>query len=196
MTWSILIASAAVVFSVISYVLSRRRELAWKRTEFICAQAEYFDNDPDLVEVVSILEERHPNIKVEDIFGVGSKIDSQKRSEYKQKFDKMFNFLWRLCFAYLETKTLSSKEVEAFGWYFWRMSQFPTILHYCAENGFSSINVAIKQLKLDEEGESDFRISSLLNGELTSPRLSIKGEKVSDPATQLPPAPTPTTKSS
>lgn len=149
MDWNVLIASATVIFSVIAYALTRRRELAWKRTEFMAAQAQYFDNDKDLLEVVTILEDRHPVVTLSMIFDDDSKFDPQKRTEYIQKCDKLFNFLWRLCYAYDQVKTLSRKEVEGFGWYFWRISKFPAVIDYCENNGFQDINTVTKKLKLD-----------------------------------------------
>ena len=151
MSWNVLIASVTVIFSVLSYVLNRRRELAWRRTEFICTQAQYFDNDPDLIEVVRILEGRHSKITVDQIFGANSPLDSDTSTDYKQKFDKMFNFLWRLCYSYQEVKTLSRKEVEGFGWYFWKISKSPAVVEYCEDNGYEDINSVTKKLKLDQD---------------------------------------------
>lgn len=149
MDWNVLIASATVIFSVIAYVLTRRQELAWKRTEFMVAQAQYFDNDKDLLEVVIILEDRHPVVTLSMIFDEDSNVDAQKRTEYKQKCDKLFNFLWRICYAYDQVKTLSRKEVEGFGWYFWRISKCPAVVDYCENNGYEDINTVTKKLKLD-----------------------------------------------
>jgi hypothetical protein len=149
MNWSLIIASVTIIISVVFYVLTRRRELAWKRTEFIVRQAEYFDNDKDLLEVVRILEDRHPVVTLSMIFDETSEFESQKRTEYKQKCDKMFNFLWRLCYAYDQVKTLSRKEVEGFGWYFWRISKFPAVVAYLEDNGYEDINTVTKKLKLD-----------------------------------------------
>jgi hypothetical protein len=151
MSWTILVASLTVLFSVISYVLTRRRELAWRRTEFICAQAQYFDTDEELREVVRILEERHSTITIEMVFDPASQLDSDKRMQYKQKFDKMFNFLWRLCYAHTEVKTLSRKEVEGFGWYFWKVSKYSLLVDYCENNGYEEINTLTKKLKLDQD---------------------------------------------
>ena len=152
MNWNVLVASVAVIFSMTSYVLTRRKELAWKRTEFLCTQAQHLDNDPDLVDVIRILEDRHPNLTMPQIFDADSQLDYEKRGEYEQKFDKLFNFLWRLCYAYLEVKTLSSKEVEGFGWYFWRISKFPAVVDYCENNGYEDINIVTRKLGLDQEG--------------------------------------------
>jgi hypothetical protein len=151
MTLTILVASAAVVFSVISYVLTRRRELAWKRTEFLFSQSQYLEDDPTLVEVITILEDRHPTISVLSVFGDDSNLDQETRQIYKQKFDKLLNFLWRLCYAYLTLKTISSKEVEGFGWYLWRISKIPSLIDYCENNGFEDINTVTKSLRIDQD---------------------------------------------
>jgi hypothetical protein len=151
MTWNLLIASVAVIFSIISYLLTRHKELAWKRTEFLCGQAQYLDTDPDLVDVLRILEDRHPSMTVAQIFDDDSQLDDEKRGEYRQKFDKLLNLLWRLCYAYMEVRTLSEKEVEGFGWYFWRVSNFPTLVEYCENNGFEDINTVTRKLGLDQD---------------------------------------------
>lgn len=132
---------------MVTYVLTRRRELAWKRTEFLFAQAHYFENDPGLVEAATILEGRHAVLTVEQIFDPTSELDQLKRHEYLQKFDKLLDFLWRLCFACLETQTLSLKEIEAFGWYLWRISESPLLFDYCDNYGFEEIVIVIKKLK-------------------------------------------------
>jgi hypothetical protein len=149
MNWSLLIAALAIIVSVITYALTRRRELAWRRTEFIVTQAQYFDNDDDLLEVVRILEDRHPVVNLSMIFDETSEFDPEKRAYYKQKCDKMFNFLWRLCYAYDQVKTLSRKEVEGFGWYFWRISKFPAVVDYLENNGYEDINTVTRKLKLN-----------------------------------------------
>lgn len=149
MDWTLIIAALTVLITVVTYALTRRRELAWKRTEFIVTQAQYFDNDKDLLEVVKILEDRHPVVTLTQIFDEATEFDPEKRTEYKQKCDKMFNFLWRICYAYDQVKTLSRKEVEGFGWYFWRISKFPAVVAYLENNGYEDINTVTKKLKLD-----------------------------------------------
>jgi len=152
MNWKgLVVGLLAIAVSVITYLLTRRRELAWKRTEFLSEQAKYLEDDPVLTEVITILEERHPTIKVQDIFGNGGTLDEVKRAEYVQKFDKFLGFLWRLSYAHLTLKTISSAEVEAFGWYYWRIAQMPTLVDYCENFGFGDINLVTKKLRLDEE---------------------------------------------
>ena len=147
MNWGFLIAAGTVVFSFYSYELTRRRELAWKRTEFLCTQAQYLDTDSDLTEAVKILEGRHADITGSQLFDDNSDFDKAKQNEYRQKMDKLLNFLWRLCYAYLETKTISQKEVEGFGWYFWRIDQIPYSDNYCEGNGYKEITKVINELE-------------------------------------------------
>lgn len=137
--------------AMIGYFLTRSRELAWKRTEFMCAQAQYLDNDSDLLEVVRILEDRHETVTIHEVFNEESNLTPEVRRAYQQKFDKLFNFLWRLCYAYSEVRTLSAKEVEGFGWYFWRISKSPVLVEYCKENGYQDINQVTEKLRLDKD---------------------------------------------
>jgi hypothetical protein len=145
--WQFLLALAVAVFSVLSYILTRRRDLAWRRTEFLFKQAEYLESDNVLVEMLMILEERHPTLTIKSLFGPDNQMDLSKRQEYIQRLDKLLNLLWRLCYAYLGTKTLSVKELEAFSWYLWLISESSQLSQYCADNGFEEINITITRLK-------------------------------------------------
>ena len=102
--WQPILGFATAIGTVIGYFLTRWNELAWKRTEFLCSQAHYLDNDPVLVETIKILEERHPTLKVNDIFDSESTLDEEKRKDYRQRFDKLLNFLWRLCLCLPRSK--------------------------------------------------------------------------------------------
>jgi hypothetical protein len=147
--WSLVTAVIAVLFSIVSYWLTRRKERAWKRTEFLFSQSQYLDNDPTLIEAVTILEDRHPSIKIADIYDSGGRLDKATREEYVQKFDKLLNFLWRLCYAYLAVKTFSKKEIAGFSWYFWRISEYPVLAEYCKQNGYEEINDVIERMQPD-----------------------------------------------
>ena len=150
--WSVVTAVIAVLFSILSYWLTRQKERAWKRTEFLVSQSQYLDNDPTLIWAVTILEDRHPSIKIADIYESSSKLDDATRTEYVQKFDKLLNFLWRLCYAYLAVKTFSKKEIAGFSWYFLRISENPVLTDYCKKNGYKEINDVIEKLQPELEG--------------------------------------------
>jgi hypothetical protein len=65
--WQLIIAALLAIFTILSCILTRRRKLAWRRTEFLCKQSEYLDSDPVLVEMITILEEHHPHITIDAI---------------------------------------------------------------------------------------------------------------------------------
>lgn len=147
--WTLIVAASAVLFSVVSYLLTHRRELAWKRTEFLFEQSQYLDNDPVLIEVLDILEGRHLRITVKDVFDDNqSSLDAETRLKYRQNFDKLLNFLWRLCYAYLTVRTIKKKEIEGFSWWLWRISEYPLILDYCME-GYEEICFTIEKMRPD-----------------------------------------------
>ena len=105
--WQLVLTLATAIGAVVGYILTRQYEMAWKRTEFICAQLQYLDNDPDLIEMVKILEGRHPSITIRQIYDSDSSLDEVERKNYQQRFDRFLNFLWQSCFAHLNLKTLS-----------------------------------------------------------------------------------------
>ena len=143
---SILGSAGALGFSIYNYILTRRREIAWKKTEFFYTQAQYLENNLDLIEAVKIIEGRHPDITISQIFD-DNNFDKIKRNEYLQKIDKLLNFLRRLCYAHLETRIISIKEIEGFGWYFWQIAHSPSVVKYCDEHGFREINTVIIKLE-------------------------------------------------
>lgn len=149
-SWENIITIVIAIGTVIGYFITRKNELAWKRTEFLCEQSQYLEDDPVMVEIITILEGRHPNVAICDIFA-SQKLSEQAKLEYLQKFDKFLNFLWRLSYSYLEVKTISRKEISGFGSYFWLISKSQPLLDYCEENGFEDIIKVIDILKRAEK---------------------------------------------
>jgi hypothetical protein len=143
---SVFTSAAGVAFSIYSYMLNRRRDIAWKKTEFLYTQGQYLDSDSDLMEAVRIIEGRHPDITMAEIFG-GTEFDEIKKNESLQKIDKLLSFLRRLCYSHLQTRIISLKEIQEFEWYFWRIAQSPSAVKYCHEHGFEEINVVINRLE-------------------------------------------------
>ena len=144
--WRPIVAYATILWALISYFLTRRRELNWKRTEFLFTQAHYLDNDPHLQEVVTILEGRHSMLTVEKIFATGPELEPHEREQYKQRFDKLLNLFQRLAYVVSEPKTIRMSEMASFGWYYERILQYPLLVRYCMENGFHEIVEVAKKL--------------------------------------------------
>ena len=85
--WKLFAALCTAIWAVWVFILTRRRELAWKRTEFLFKQGELLDKDSDMVEISKILEGRHQTITVDDIFASSSKLNKDIINDFRQKFD-------------------------------------------------------------------------------------------------------------
>lgn len=94
----------------------------------------------------TILEDRNVNVTAANIFEGDTGLDPA-RHLYLQKFDKLFNFLWRISYAHLRMKTLSLQELDAFGWYFTLIGESPAMDKYCDDNGFDEINIVVGRLQ-------------------------------------------------
>jgi hypothetical protein len=137
--WKDLLLFLLAGVGIWQYFDRRRRELAWKRTEFLFKQARLLDSDQDMSDAVQILEGRHPAIKLEDIFGSEENRTRREQSEYLHKFDKLLNLLDRVAYAVLQRGTLSVKEAANFGWYLERIAKQSALVEYCKREGFRDI---------------------------------------------------------
>jgi hypothetical protein len=144
--WELILALVTAIGGLIGYFLTRRYELAWRRSEFICTQLELFDTDPDLVEIITILEGRHPNVTIKHIVDYHSALNVVERNRYLQKLDRFLNLLWRFCFAHLDLKTLSKREMVSIGWYLRLIAKSPILVDYCQNYGYSRIVTVMKKL--------------------------------------------------
>lgn len=107
-----IIAAIALVFAFWKYIDIRKRELRWKRTEFLFKQAELLDNDPDINLATSVLDGSDTNVKLDDFFDVHGNINHTIDKQYRIGFEKMCNFLDRLAYAYLNTKTIEKRKLQ------------------------------------------------------------------------------------
>lgn len=162
--WEPVVAYATLVFAIVGYFFTRRRELAWKRTEFLFQQSQYIDKDADMFEVLHILEARHAALTVELVFDKSSSLNSSVRNAYKQKFDKLLGHIDLLAYAVLYVKTLSLKEAESFGWYIERIVRSPLLRDYCANNGYQDILTLAGRLKVLPDNEPQEQAGGTADG--------------------------------
>ena len=135
--------------------LNRRREAAWKRTEFMFTQLRFLDTDPGISEAVGVLEGWNSAVTIDDVFSGMSRLSPEGRMKYRAHFDRFFNLLWCVSYAYLELKTITWKEVGGFGWYLWRVQTTPALADYCRDNGFSEVLTAAAALSKKEKWDQD-----------------------------------------
>jgi hypothetical protein len=137
--WQPLVAFATLVTTIVTYFITRGRELAWKRTEFLFAQSQYIDKDADAWEAIKILEGRHPTVTLEAIFALSSQAEKSTRNEYAQKFDRLLGHIELIAYAVLTVKTLSLREAQSFGWYIQRIVASPLLRDYCSQSGYEDV---------------------------------------------------------
>jgi hypothetical protein len=58
-SWQTGVATLAILWAVLSWFLTRRRDLAWRRTEFIVKQSEFLDCDPEMRECTLLVYGKH-----------------------------------------------------------------------------------------------------------------------------------------
>lgn len=137
--WGPVLAYLSALGGMIRYLVIRRDEALWKKTEFLFNIGRALDEDSHLQETLMILEGRNPSVTVEMVFDQNSSFDAQKRGEIQQVFDRFFNFLDRLHYAVVTTKTLSLPEASMFGWYLEQIPKHKMLVEYCQENGFHHV---------------------------------------------------------
>ena len=142
----LILAVITAIGAIGGYMMTRRDALSWRRTEFICAQLRYLGADSDLTEMLKILEGRHPLVTISQVFDVNSVLNKEEQNNYQQRFDKFLDFLWVFCFAYLNLKTLSDREIASIGRYLWQTVQYPVLVEYCKDHGYGRVITVASRL--------------------------------------------------
>lgn len=153
--WEPVLAYLTGLGGLVAYFLTRRSAQAWNRTQFLFQQAQYLDNDPELAEVIDILEGRHSALTVDLVFDQKPALDGQLRASTLRKFDKLLNFIERLAYSVTDAKTLSKKEITSFGWYIDKAIQHPLVVAYCEDNGYHDVLSFAKMLGLRAAARPD-----------------------------------------
>ncbi|MDX1285307.1 MAG: hypothetical protein R3182_09850 [Draconibacterium sp.] len=134
-----IISALALIFAYWKYIDIRKRELRWKRTEFLFKQAELLDHDKDINLATAVLDGCDPNIELEQLFDTDGNINLEVDKKYRVGFEKMCNFLDRLAYAHLTNKTIDKADIANFGWYIESIVNHTRVIKYCENNGFEDI---------------------------------------------------------
>lgn len=132
----------AGVGAIVTFRITRKSELAWKRTEFIVQQSAFLDNDSEMRECTLILYGKHPSLNVRDFLILAEEGSSEvdlERAQLLGKMEKFLNFLWRIAYAHLVLKTLTKNDLNAFGAYFGEVEEHEKLREYCLKQGYEEI---------------------------------------------------------
>ena len=134
-----IIAALALVFAYWKYIDMRKRELRWKRTEFLFKQAEILDHDEDINLATAVLDGTDSSIELDDLFDAHGNINNDIDKRYRIGFEKMCNFLDRLAYAHLNNQTIDKNDIANFGWYIESIVNHSQVIKYCENNGYEDI---------------------------------------------------------
>jgi len=134
-----LATAVGVPFALYRYFDSRKLELAWKRTEFLFAQAQHLDSDESIQLAVNVLAGRDRRATVHDVFGPRPSLGPLLHERYISSFERLLNFLDRLAYAVLHVESLTMQEVANFGWHYRRVRAHACLVDYCETQGFPDV---------------------------------------------------------
>lgn len=152
-TWNLgdVVAAIAIVIGVWKFLASRKRELAWKRTEFIFEQAAYIDTDEDIAAAISIAQSALEDVTIDEVFDENGEWGKSSSTTYRQGFEKLLNLLDRLAYAHLHAHTISVSEIANFHWYYELITDHERIKKHCQINGFKDAAQVAEKLKADQK---------------------------------------------
>ena len=136
--WQYLTALIAGGFAIWRFLVSRRDELAWKRTEFLFAQAQYLESDRAMREILQILGDKHEQYSIGDIVADDADLEDGEKYRLKNNLDHFLNFFDRLYYAF-NAGTLSKAEVMVFQWYLAEIVETSELAEYCRTSGFKDV---------------------------------------------------------
>jgi hypothetical protein len=154
-TW--VIAVLGLVWAIVSYRLNNRSSLALERTKFIFEHLKYFDIQPSMQTANKIVYGLIPDFTIEtflDVMKSGKGTPDQISN--CMAIENYLNFLWRIGYAHFTLKTISVDDLDAFGYYFYTVSEHTALSDYCIEEGFEEIiQVALKLKPIWDESDRE-----------------------------------------
>jgi hypothetical protein len=147
-TFAPLTAVGGLGWAIISYRLNHRRTLALERTKFIFEQSKFFDTDPSIQTANKILYGFSPDFTV-DVFlrVIEARKGNPEEIAMSLALENYLNFLWRVAYTHFVLKTITLEDLDAFGYYFYKIQEHKGLYEYCMKDGFEEIIMAAKKLQ-------------------------------------------------
>ena len=134
---SVIVSIATGVFAIWKYFTTKRRELQWKKAEFLLLLGQSFDSDNHITEAVNIIEGRSVT-KIEGLLDQDGMPLDPLGNDNLQKLDKLLNFLDRMAYL-LKADVLTMDEARNFGWYYKKIVGDTRLTNYCNAHGFQDV---------------------------------------------------------
>lgn len=128
---------SGLFFSLWKFLDSRKRELEWKKTEFVFFQASKMDENSKVSRVVRIID-GHDELKPEDIVTHKGAFCSSD-PDIIDGVHNLLNTLDRLAYAYQRHSSISLEELEPFFWYFTSIQRNTHFSTFCRKNGYRKV---------------------------------------------------------
>lgn len=145
--WEFIAAIGGGLWAAWSFLATRKRELSWKRTEFIIHQSEFLDSDAEMRDCTLMVYGKHPTLKVSDFLNASSSDapTDEKQAQLIIMFERYLNFLWRIAYAHIALGTLTKVDLHAFGAYYFAVANNESLRAYCLREGYDEI-ISVAQI--------------------------------------------------
>lgn len=147
--WKELVATFVAVFGLFKYFDARKKELNWKKTEFLFEQSKYIDSDDDIQFAIRVID-GEDKLKINRVINTKGCFTTENASLIKGMHN-LFNLLDRLAYAVTVRNSISMEEVAHFGWYFTSIRRNKTLVSFCNSNGYKQV------IELAEDVEKYFK---------------------------------------
>lgn len=143
--WQFLLALATLVWGGFTFFSHRADDQRWRRTEFLFSQARALEEDPEVRQVLRILEHRD-TVSIEAVLAADDSTPPGDYGSLMMAVDKTLNFFDRLAYAINTSKAISVKEAGLFGWYLDLIAESPALRTYCEAHGFDDVISLARQV--------------------------------------------------
>ena len=132
-----------------NFLLAQQKNtLSLERTKFIFENLRFFETDPLMQMANQIVNGLAADFTIDTFLNVmNAKNGTPEQIKRCTALENYLNFLWRIAYAHFALKTVTIDDVDAFGYYFYLISQHEGLMSYCVYEGFEEIIDAIEKLK-------------------------------------------------
>ncbi len=144
----LLLAAMGLVWAISSYLDTQRKTLALERTKFIFENLRFLETDKSMQSSNKIIYGLATDFTIETFLSVmKSKAGSDEQKEMCMAMEGYLNFIWRIAYACIKLGSIKVEDLDAFGFYFHKISSHVGLREYCINEGFEDIIDAAEKLR-------------------------------------------------